>query len=85
MAPRAAAWSTAARLCDCQPARDTLNTTAADFVFTVSGSLYRDVFSERGLTPPAESFTRHEVRIPEKKFSAVAWISGVSNERCNSG
>jgi hypothetical protein len=65
---------TAARLSDCPAAREALTATTADFVLTVSDCLYRDVFSERGLHPAPESFTNCEVRIPEKDFTATAWL-----------
>jgi hypothetical protein len=65
----------AGRLQGCRPARDALAAAPkASFVLIASDSLYRDVFSERGRVPPAESFTRTEVSIPEKRFAATAWI-----------
>ena len=65
---------TAARLSDCPAAREALTTSTADFVLAVSDSLYRDVFSERGATPSADSFTSADVLIPKKNFTATAWI-----------
>jgi hypothetical protein len=65
---------TAARLSDCPAAREALTATTADFVLTVSDCLYRDVFSERGLHPSPESFTKCEVHMPEKDFTATAWL-----------
>ncbi|MEU0792286.1 hypothetical protein ABZ342_19640 [Amycolatopsis sp. NPDC005961] len=66
---------TAARLRDCRQARDVLRGDAGvPFVFAVSDCLYRDVFSERGLVPTPASFTSAEVDMPEKGFTAKAWI-----------
>jgi hypothetical protein len=65
----------AALLRDCEDARTALAAApTSPFVLTASDSLYRDVFSERGREPAAESFTRTDVSIPEKRFAATAWI-----------
>ena len=65
---------TAARLRDCPPARAVLRDQPdVPFVLTVSDSLYRDVFSERGRTPVPESFRRVAVDMAEKGFTATAW------------
>lgn len=67
--------TTVTRLRDAPPARDALaGSPSAHLVFTVSDVIYRDVFSERGRVPAADSFRRVEVDIPEKNFNTTAWI-----------
>lgn len=65
---------TAARMSDCPAAREALAKNDADLVLVVSDSLYRDVFSDRGRVPSSESFSSCEVHIPQKNFTANAWI-----------
>jgi hypothetical protein len=65
----------AGRLRDSPPARAALSDTPeAHFVLTASDSLYRDVFGDRGRVPASDSFRRAEVDMPEKGFTATAWV-----------
>jgi hypothetical protein len=62
----------AGRLRDAPQARTA--TATAHVVMTVSDPVHRDVFREPGAVPAGDAFQQIDVEIPEKAFSARAWL-----------
>ncbi|MFF4835977.1 hypothetical protein [Streptomyces sp. NPDC001315] len=76
------AWSVelACRLLDSASLRSTLaNATESDIALIVAADLYADVFATGAAGVPTSAFRRVRIDVPEKRFTADAWISALSH------